>query len=290
MLDIKKNHHYVPQFWLKAFADSRGSIHAWDGKSVKVRSSRVLMQEDWLYTIFDNAWNPSDNLEDALAKVEATAASLFLRVSNPTYKFSADDRSQFCEFLALQACRHPDIMNRGARRARELGAFLANVHACKDEADFVSRGLKFGLSAQQLTAIYHELMAVPQSQLNAELDELHGLSPQDARLPQQDALRAIHEVEQKISGMCLTVLDAPQGEAFILGDTPLPQADLLHGFGLPLGQRTAIQATPSSGPQTGIGRRIALPAEVALINQTQWENSLHFVIGPDPAQLLAFAI
>lgn len=176
MLDLKKNHHYVPQFWLKAFADSRGNIHAWDGRNVRVRSSRVLMQEDWLYTIFDNAWNPSDNLEDALARMEATAASLFLRASNPSHNFSADDRSQLCEFLALQACRHPDVMNRGARRARELGALLANVHECKDEADFVGRGSKFGLSAQQSAAIYHALMAVPQSQLNAELDELNSLS------------------------------------------------------------------------------------------------------------------
>jgi hypothetical protein len=52
MSELKRHHHYVPQFWIRLFAVPNGHVHAWDGKTVRVISSRNVMQEECLYTTF----------------------------------------------------------------------------------------------------------------------------------------------------------------------------------------------------------------------------------------------
>ena len=85
MTVLKKNHHYVPQFWLRGFADSNGQIYAWDGQKVRTAASNKIMQSDWLYTLFDNAWQPSNALEDELARIEGIVAPLFVNPVSYTH-------------------------------------------------------------------------------------------------------------------------------------------------------------------------------------------------------------
>jgi hypothetical protein len=287
---LKKNHHYVPQFWLKAFADSNGNIYAWDGRSVGVRSSKRLMKEDWLYTLFDNAWIPTDALEDELSIMEANAAALFSKIAGSSHQFTEQDRQELLSFLALQACRHPDVMNRGYRRTRDLGRLFASVHTFENQLSFAAKAAQFGLTTSISIAYYQSLISISQLQLDKELQECIGLSPQDARLPQQDALQAKSIIASQIDAMSLTVLDAPAGKQFILGDTPLPQADLLAGFSVPLSKNIAVRAQPALKRQIRIERQMATLQDVSEINQVQWDNSLHFVIGPEPSILRALSM
>lgn len=121
----------------------------------KVSASKI-MSGDWLYTVFDNSWNPSDALEDALSQIEGRAARLFTRLHNPAHAVTPADRRTLNEFLALQACRHPDVMGRGYRRARELGEFIAATHSFPAVADFVAKAATFGIpkiAAEQMHSI-----------------------------------------------------------------------------------------------------------------------------------------
>lgn len=125
----KKIHHYVPQYWQRGFRGIGGHLYGRCGGEIKAVSTKTIMQSEWLYTLFDDKWNPSDALEDAIAAVEAQEAKLFHRLHMPGYTTSASDREALCGALALQAARHPDVLGRGARRSRELGILLANVHS-----------------------------------------------------------------------------------------------------------------------------------------------------------------
>ncbi|MDA8259282.1 MAG: DUF4238 domain-containing protein [Betaproteobacteria bacterium] len=284
---VKKNHHYVPQFWLRGFADAKGQIHAWDGQQVRVVSSKRIMQGDWLYTLFDNAWQPTDALEDALAQAEGLAAPIFAKLAAPAATLTTSERQELWDFLALQACRHPDIMKRAHRRARDLGALIVSVRDFQSEHDFVVEAATFAIPASVAQGMYALLLTQDPARLQQEYDELIGLSPQDAQLPEQEALRAQAQIATAISAMTLTLLDAPAGSAFVLGDTPMPQDRLGHGFTVPLSQTVAVMAQPSTTSQTATTRRVATPGELAAINQTQWDNALHIVIGPDPLALRA---
>jgi hypothetical protein len=124
------------------------------------------------------------------------------------------------------------------------------------------------------------------SKLQKEVSEVQELSPQSAKLPMQDALRAYGLIADEIVKMTFTLLDAPTEDYYVLGDTPTPQYQMNHGFTLPLSKATALQAIPSQGSTTNrITRRAASSTEVQDINREQWENAAKTVIGPDPVVL-----
>lgn len=72
----KKNHHYVPQYWQRGFKGTSGSMFGKFSSTIRLVSSRTIMQQDWLYTVFDEQWNPSDILEDTLSVMESKDAQL----------------------------------------------------------------------------------------------------------------------------------------------------------------------------------------------------------------------
>ena len=280
----KTNHHYVPQYWQRGFRGPNGHLYGKFHDGIRVVSPRTIMQRDWLYTVFDDQWNPSDTLEDALSVVEAKDAGLLQRLNSPGYAGTKGDRDHLCAMLALQASRHPDILGRGVRRSRELGMLLADVHALTLD-EFKSQMAGFGVGAADAHDCYVILLGRTKQQLATELAELIALSPQSAQLPAQHALRAFPIVEEAIQKMELWLLDAPASAAYVLGDTPIPQSDLHRGFSVPLSRSLAVLAVPASTPQAALARRAVSVAEVAAINRTQNENALEVVVGPSAALL-----
>jgi hypothetical protein len=282
----KINHHYVPQHWQRGFKGSNGHLYGKFQDGIKVVSPRTIMQEDYLYTVFDSQWSPSDSLEDVLSAVEAQDAKLIQRLHNPSHTSTANDRNHLCALLALQATRHPDILRRGGRRSRELDSVLASAHECTlDEFQTMMAG--FAVGKGDAHDCYILLRSRSRKQLAIELAELNGLSPQSPEFPEQDALRAMPDVEQRIQQMELWLLDAPVNESFVLGDTPLPQSDLQLGFYVPLSRSLAVLALHSPVTSTLLSRRTATTAEVLSINRTQADNALHVVVGPSAAVLAA---
>lgn len=280
----KKNHHYVPQYWQRGFRGIGDYLYGKFGSNIKVVSPKRIMQSDWLYTVFDDQWNPSDALEDALSTVEAEDARLFQRLHTPGYIATSGDRNQLCASLALQASRHPDVLARGQRLGKELGTLLSDVHSMTLD-DFKRRIATFGVNESDAHDCYVTLLMRTKEQLTYELAELMALSPQSSELPAQDAIRAMPQITDAIKKLKLCLLDAPPAEAFVLGDTPLPQSDLGLGFSVPLSKSLAVCAIPSSTAQITLDRRFASTAEVRKINCTQNDNAREVVVGPSAALL-----
>jgi hypothetical protein len=196
-----------------------------------------------------------------------------------------NDAGHLTQFLALQACRHPDVIGRGHRRARELAEFLADVHGLS-KSEFVSGAAKFGIPPSEAEAIHRVLMPRSPEALFQEFENVLVLSPQDPQLPSTDALRGLPVVTALLARLQWTLMHAPPGSCFVLGDTPLPQSDLAAGFRVPISASTAVSGTVhTSGPW--ISRRPALPSEIAEINREQWENAAEMVLGPDASVLNA---
>jgi hypothetical protein len=134
---LKRNHHYVPQFWQRLFANAAGIVYAREGSSVRQASTKNLMSADWIYTVFDSNWLASDSIEDSLSQAESAAAQACRTLIASTLPPTGAVQDQLRRFTALQACRHPDIMGRGYRRARDLGEVLVKAHSLT-EAECVS--------------------------------------------------------------------------------------------------------------------------------------------------------
>ena len=217
----KTNHHYIPQYWLRGFRGDNGRLYSRSNSGTKQVSTKNIMRDDWLYTVFDEQWNPSDALEDALAIVEGDDAKLFQRLHTPGYITTNNDRNELCAVLALQASRHPDVLGRSLRLAKEVAALFADAPILSLE-EFQRRSAPFGLGAADAQNYYVALRSRTKEQLFAELAELNTLSPQSPKLPTQDSLRAEPIIAEVITRMDLCLLEAPPPMAFVLGSRPKP--------------------------------------------------------------------
>jgi len=185
----KKNHHYVPQFWQRGFRDSNDQLYARTGGDVSIVSPKTIMQVDWLYTVFDSQWRPSDALEDLLSAIEGHDAQLLQRLNASGYIPTAHDEAQLCALLGLQASRHPDVLKRGHNLSREFGELLASVHDHSLES-FQRLTAPQGINPVDAKNYYFTLKARTKEQLAEELADLLQLSPQSPQLPVQNAIRA----------------------------------------------------------------------------------------------------
>jgi hypothetical protein len=246
------------------FRDNGNQLYGRTKSNVRIVSTKKTMQVDWLYTIFDDQWRPSDALEDAFSVDEGFDDQLLKRLDAPGYVPTAGDEAQLCALLGSQASRHPDD------------------HTLEAFQDLCAQ---YGISPSDARDYYATLKAHTKEQLAAELADMLQLSPQSPQLPVQDAIMAAPHIEAAIAGMQLCLIDAILPLAFVLGDTPIPQSDLGLGFSVPLSKSLAVIATPAGPTKSPMTRRMATQREVDAINRTQFDNALDTVVGPSAALL-----
>ncbi len=279
----KQNQHFIPRWWLKAFADACGNIWALQGDVVRVAAAGDIMCADWIYTLFDPWWRPSDVVEDELSKIEGNASRLFrdIEASGPA---GDEDWSALLWFIALTACRHPSAMNRGIELSKELGLFLHDVRKHTDAQSFASAfATHFG--SQPPSDMYPILSQLPPEMIEGTLLHLLDLHPYDPSLPQTDVLLATDEVADVIAHMDCRLLKAPAGANFVLGDQPFPAKNLSNGFTIPLSKTLALEAKPCTSATVLRSSAVATPSEVTASNERQASMANKMVIGPDRAAL-----
>jgi|SRR5665647_3632132 len=289
----KRNQHYVPQFWQRRFADGTGRLHVRytqsadklqnvknRGKARPVNPEKT-MTGDYTYTVFDENFRPYDVLEDLLAKAENEIKQTEDEILNPATMVTADLRRRFCRGIAIAACRLPHVMKRSRRLRIALAYALAEVGRM-DRAAFDAKVARFG---QILTdAEYGALKATPEGELMRQAIYLSELSPQDPNFSEQDALEAVPMMTEIFNRMDIEILESNGSPFFIVGDTPIPDSDLVMGFTVPLSKTAAGRFKPATGTPT-FSRTAATAAEIAAINEEQYHNSATHVIGPDAAYL-----
>jgi hypothetical protein len=125
---VKENQHFVPRSWISRFAGDNGRLFGLQNGAIKHQIKVAdIMSQDWLYTVFDEWWRPSDCVEDALAKVEGDVGVLFDALHATASAPSTEQWVSLCRFMALTASRHPDTMRHGHERAKEMSWALADA-------------------------------------------------------------------------------------------------------------------------------------------------------------------
>jgi hypothetical protein len=276
----KKNQHYVPVFWQKRFADANGTLYKLENNHIGVAGAKKQMSDDWIYTTFDFQWKPSNYLEEASSFFENQAASAFNNIDTPNTTGSIEEQILIRWFISFSACRHPDTMSSGHRLGKCFATHLLNVHSVSIE-EFSSSLIDFGVSQTDARSIYTVCRDMPIEQLISEVIEIENMTPQDPNLPQQLSIDS-ETIERVFFHLCehnITILDAPPGVSFILGDTPFPP-NLSAGFCIPLSSKVALLWEPGEDiklPEWT--RRMATVDEVHMTNQLQFNQALKLIIG-----------
>ena len=278
---VKQNQHYVPRSWLSRFAGQNGRLLAIkNGVVMSQVSVDDIMSGDWIYTVFDEWRRPSDRIEDALSKVEGDAGLLFEALHASAKPPTDDQWVNLCTFLALTACRHPEVMRRGHLRSKEMAWAVANVDSHPDRESFLAN-IRSRFGVELPPNLYDGLINKGFSALLQEADEIEELSPQDPKLHEQLSLEAVELVANAIVVQNLFLLDAPPGTSFVLSDRPLPLHDLSRGFSVALSKTLAFLALPADGEKIVLGRRTATPEMVNRANREQAQRARSIIIGSD---------
>lgn len=286
MTELKKRrHHYVPQFWIRRFTDANGKLLQWDGSRAKEIGAASIMQEEWLNTVYDRTWQPSDSLENALSQAESDDAKLFRTLDSPSTALTEAIRVDLCGALALQACRHRDILFGGHRKAGALADLIGDAPLYDLQDQFVSKMTALGVPKEDSQAIHSWAKNLNDPDAwAAEAAKIKAMSPQDPQLPMTEALLAMGGVNKALMKLSYELLDAPATSHFVLGDTPLAQSGLEAGFTVPLSKTLAVRAhVPTPGVNPVLTRRTASASEVIASNQSQWAMAAKIVVGPDAA-------
>ncbi|MBJ7484188.1 DUF4238 domain-containing protein [Brevundimonas sp.] len=283
----KQNQHFIPRWWLKAFADRGGNIWALQGDQVQVVGAGSVMSADWIYTLFDSWWRPSDAVEDGLSKIEGTASRLFRNIE-ASGAAGDEDWSALLWFIALTACRHPTTMDRSVELSKELGVFLSEVKTYPDGAAFET-AFESRFGSKPPVDMHPILSSLPQRTIDGSILKLLELQPYDPSMPQTDALLATDDVAAVMRSMDCRLLTAPAGAYYVLGDRPLPAKDVAHGFTIPLSKTLALEASPGSSSTGARSSAEATADEIEASNLAQVQRAERTVIGPDREALRSLA-
>lgn len=280
----KKKQHFLPRSWMRRFADADGHVYGYDGGQLRPVAVADIMAGDWIYTVFDEWWRPSDRLEDTLAKYEGWGNILFEQLHKSTDEPAPEQWSRLLQFMALTVCRHPDVMARAHQLGKDYALALAAVSEYSDYDDFAETlKTKFG---ECPTESEFELLkcAGPDALFNAAV-AIDEMQPQDPALPEQSSLEAVDLVHKALQNMDIELMDVPSGESLFLSDCPLPTRFLANGFSVPLSSSLALIAKPRHTAETVKVRRRGKSTEVDTINADQLSRRRKVIIGADRAKL-----
>jgi Protein of unknown function (DUF4238) len=287
----KVNQHFIPQFWQKRFAGSDNKVWGVLGNRIRHVSPKKHMSQDWLYTTFDEFGMPSNHLEDWLGIVEGKSAEAIVKLDVSNSIPSLEDQIRLSYFVALSACRHPDILGETHRRTKELADTFAKVHDMS-LGEFQEALQAFGISANEAQQAFDTLILFPIAELLRLAEMVQTLPPCSPQLPAQMAIdiETIKSVFFILATYSVTILDAALGDEFILGDTPFPP-QLKNGFTIPFSSRIALLY--QSGGENLLSdwtRRFATSEEVEDSNQQQFNNSLKVTIGSSKSILQKYFV
>jgi Protein of unknown function (DUF4238) len=124
-----KNHHYVPQWYLKGFIDPQsGCLHAYNKvsrKYWKTKPKNVMVIKDYYHQQHVPEGVDPDIFEKILGEsLENQAKIAFRKLLNPPLSFTEDDTANILVYLELQHIRVPRQAEDAKRVARDVLKFL----------------------------------------------------------------------------------------------------------------------------------------------------------------------
>lgn len=285
MTDKPRKHHFVPQFWIRRFADSDGKVFAYDHQmnQIRKRSSKQLMQIFNLYTVQPSGADDTTLETVDLNKIDCQGSAIFDRVLNGDRSRSA--KEEFAWFLAAQILRDPAVVSSYNPKAQELALNLLDVFGAPNFDTFLqcweARFPGTSVTKDEFEDIKSLRLRGTEDALEhiiVALNSTEGLP----ELPFTDVVRSpdgrdiIHD---KLLSFDWTLKTDHSGH-FILGDTGVlyDKGDMTK-LSVPLSCGTALYLTPSDSPKPDISLIAAAKYDVKNLNCESAARSRRWIVG-----------
>ncbi|HEV3481875.1 MAG TPA: DUF4238 domain-containing protein [Candidatus Acidoferrales bacterium] len=282
-----RKHHYVPVFYQKHFADSKGLFWVYDRrlKSYKQLPPTVVCFEKDLYALKPTDGGPRDRRVETkgLSQVDGVGATAIrdLLFGNP----NTETIRAVSFFMGVQFSRLPSMgRSLGAmyvQAGREMMRLMtASVDRMKGVLEKYARdtGESIGVSAESMVA------AVRENQIEVLANEVPFLNHLFSQA--EDLSNVVEQLEWQL-------LISPPETGFITCDSPVtvvpPMGTKAVGFGIPGAVKYFPLARQFCLRVGDVGfrftKRKVSEDTVQIVNWNIAANSEHFIMGPDKAQL-----
>jgi hypothetical protein len=248
---ISRRHHYLPQMYLRGFANDTEQVWVFDRQDDKYVHQHVIntaVEKDF-YTILDPNGRKTDRVEQMRAKeVEGPMKRIIERLDDRDLGWEEEERAILALFVALLRTRNPAFNSDQNESTEQLHRWWAKATHSSVEAVEESMQKYEQETGQELTDISAE-----------EIFEMIRDNRYQIKNPRQNNVKMMlslaPEIAQALFRLNWDVLSAPKGCAFVTCDNPFTVVpppcfdDLIQGYGIltpgastvvPLSGRTAI--------------------------------------------------
>jgi len=278
-------HHFVPQFWIRKFAEPDGKLWAYDHRADRLRehSPKQLMQIFNLYTIEPSGADDTTLETVDLNKIDSQGGVTFDRVLKGDRSQAA--KEELASFLAAQVLRDPDVVTSYNPRAQELTLSLLEAFEAPDFNTFSQAWQTRFHGASVTEAEFKYIQSLGLRGAEDALDKIiTGLDTTEGlpELPFTDAVRSPDgrkTVRDRLLSFDWTLKTDPSGR-FILGDTGvLYNKGEIESLSAPLSRATALYLTASDSPKPNIISATAAAHEVETLNAESAARSRRWIAG-----------
>lgn len=209
-----KRHHYVPQFYLKNFANDKGQIWVYDRQTKKYRQQNVrdtAVQQHY-YRIETKDGTHSTEIESFLAELEGNACTAIVKLERGE-TLTEDDRQYVAAYVALQMTRVPDFEKSSNESQEKL----------------IRKMFKMSFHSVEATQKRLDKLKEKIGEVSGEVspEEMYEFIQQDRykmKFPRQNAIRSMLKLAEHTANyfiqMDWLLLRAGGGGTFITSDNP----------------------------------------------------------------------
>jgi hypothetical protein len=282
--------HFVPQFWIKKFAASDGTLWAYDHKTrqIRQRSSRQLMQIFNLYTVQPSCADDTTLEAIDLSKIDSRGSALFERVLRGDHSQATKD--ELASFFAVQILRDPDVVTSYNLHAQELCLSILEAFDAPDYFSFRQAWEAKYPGTSVTHEEYEHIRSLGLSGVENALDPIITALENSEGLPDlpfTDVVRSPDSrgiVRSRLLDFHWTLKTDIQGR-FVLGDAAvIYQAGEMNSIKIPMCSDAALFLIASERPVNGISSIPADDYEIANLNLESASQSRRWLVGK-PSEL-----
>lgn len=284
-------HHYVPQGYLRSFADTKNILFVTNKEFSTIRQTSpkgVGYIKDF-YTVDTIDEKNSAEVEEKLSKVETKSIPLLDKLTCAN-DLPNDEWADIAIYIALQYGRTPHMRN----RMDDAAVILVNNYLKDTLAEALNNPEKYAELERGMAEKNPDTPPMPTRESIAKmvlgpriLDEFN----LDNGTYVQSVFRTAWEIADRLLKKHWTILHAPKGSSFITSDNPmtldinrelLPHeslAILLPGVVryFPINAKACLVITDET-IKRGIGHQTITKNEVRKINKLLYSKALNYVI------------
>lgn len=221
----QKNHHFVPQMYLRAFADpasKQGELWRYGpGFKPQLKVPKGIAWQDYFYDVAGELPPEDNDMENFYGETETIAAPHLEKLRAGNIKLTPQEKSELSTFISLMRTRTRSYREQVNTVASKMHVLMAKemLETKGGVEDLIEKNVALGGERIEVEEVRSALQALVDGNVIVEQTSKAWTIKQ--------ALESSEQLDELIESMNWNLFEAPVGYAFITSDNPVVVNDPL---------------------------------------------------------------